>query len=93
MGPTFEKNIILLCNNSCCFRQENQSDSVWSVYNCQERFTETVAIMISAPMQAPFLTTSWEVNGTLEHIVNFSYFSTVVDKYMTGYHLIEIERE
>ena len=28
MGPTFEKIIILLCNNTSCFRQENQSDSV-----------------------------------------------------------------
>jgi hypothetical protein len=50
MGPTFEKIIILLYNNSFCFRKENQSDSVWSVYNCQERFTEKVAIMISAPI-------------------------------------------
>jgi hypothetical protein len=74
MGPTFEKIIILLCNNSFCFRQENQSNSVWSIYNFQEIFTEKVAIMISAAMQAPFLTTSWEVSGTLEHIVNFSYF-------------------
>jgi hypothetical protein len=28
MGPTFEKIIILLCNNSFCFPQENQSNSV-----------------------------------------------------------------
>jgi hypothetical protein len=68
-------------------------NSVWSVYNFQERFTEKVAIIISATMQAPFLTTSWEVNGTLEHIVNFSYFLTAVNNKMTSYHLIEIERE